>query len=200
MSKKLIEAASAAARERVASALAEPAPEKANCMCCGRSISAARAARGGAGRFCSPPCLRAFDRGWPIFGTTIADYVTAPKDGDLAITAVPPTKPETSPPPPSAPRPPKLSQEEQKERRKALAAQRKAKAEQEATKRLDEMFARSVAMVTRKRKLRFAVSITGSQQAPASNETQWAPGVQRNLDGSCYEGLLEFQASSPAVP
>jgi hypothetical protein len=185
MSKKLIEAASAAARERVASALAEPAPEKANCMCCGRSISAARAARGGAGRFCSPPCLRAFDRGWPIFGATIADYVS---------------KPEPPPPPPPAPRPPKLSQEEQKERRKALAAQRKAKAEQEATKRLDEMFARSVAMVTRKRKLRFAVSITGSQQAPASNETQWAPGVQRNLDGSCYEGLLEFQASSPAVP
>jgi hypothetical protein len=52
--------------------------ERAHCMTCGRGLEPARAAKGGRARFCSGCCMDAYDAGCPIYGTTIADYVTRP--------------------------------------------------------------------------------------------------------------------------
>jgi hypothetical protein len=37
-----------------------------------------KAAVGGRARFCSACCMDAYDAGWPVYGTTIADYMTRP--------------------------------------------------------------------------------------------------------------------------
>jgi hypothetical protein len=55
-----------------------PKPERANCMACGRAVNAERAKLGGRHHFCSGRCMDAYDAGWPMYGTTIADYVTRP--------------------------------------------------------------------------------------------------------------------------
>ena len=74
---QLIASVTAAARRAVAAELSnsEPEPTPAGCMACGRSIDTEKAKRGGRDRFCSDRCLDAFDGGWPVYGTTPADYV-----------------------------------------------------------------------------------------------------------------------------
>jgi hypothetical protein len=52
--------------------------ERAHCMTCGHGLEPARAAKGGRARFCSDRCMGAYDAGWPVYGTTIADYATRP--------------------------------------------------------------------------------------------------------------------------
>jgi hypothetical protein len=72
---KLAETLPAAAREHAAAAMAETT-QKAHCMACGRSVNAKRAKLGGRHRFCSDHCLDAYDAGWPVYGTALADYAT----------------------------------------------------------------------------------------------------------------------------
>jgi hypothetical protein len=52
--------------------------ERAHCMTCGPGLDPAKAAKGGQARFCSGCCMDAYDAGWPVYGTTIADYATRP--------------------------------------------------------------------------------------------------------------------------
>jgi endogenous inhibitor of DNA gyrase (YacG/DUF329 family) len=72
----LIETLSAAARDHVTAVLAETKPQTAACMACGRAVNAGRATLGGRRRFCSDRCIDAYDAGWPVYGTAIADYAT----------------------------------------------------------------------------------------------------------------------------
>jgi endogenous inhibitor of DNA gyrase (YacG/DUF329 family) len=72
----LIETLTAAARDHTAAVLSETKPEKAGCMACGRAVNAERAKLGGRQRFCSDRCRDAYDAGWPVYGTAIADYAT----------------------------------------------------------------------------------------------------------------------------
>jgi hypothetical protein len=53
-------------------------PEHAHCMACGRAVNAERAELGGRHHLCSERCMDAYDAGWPVYGTTIADYATRP--------------------------------------------------------------------------------------------------------------------------
>jgi hypothetical protein len=39
-------------------------------------LDAAKAAAGGRARFCSDRCMDAYDAGWPVYGTALADYAT----------------------------------------------------------------------------------------------------------------------------
>jgi hypothetical protein len=55
-----------------------PKTERAHCMTCGRGLDPEKAAAGGRARFCSGCCMDAYDAGWPVYGTTIADYATRP--------------------------------------------------------------------------------------------------------------------------
>jgi hypothetical protein len=52
--------------------------ECAHCVTCGRGLDPEKAAAGGRARFCSGCCMDAYDAGWPVYGTTIADYLTRP--------------------------------------------------------------------------------------------------------------------------
>jgi len=72
----LIEALSAAARAHAAALLTETKPEAAACMACGRAANSERAKLGSRHRFCSDRCMDAYDAGWPVYGTAIADYAT----------------------------------------------------------------------------------------------------------------------------
>jgi len=72
----LIETLSAAARAHAAAVFSKTKAETAACMACGRTVNAERAKLGGQHRFCSDPCLDAFDAGWPVYGTALADYAT----------------------------------------------------------------------------------------------------------------------------
>ena len=72
----LIETLSAAARVHAAAVLVETKPETAACMTCGRAVNAEPAKFGGRHRFCSDRCMNAYDAGWPVYGTAIADYAT----------------------------------------------------------------------------------------------------------------------------
>jgi hypothetical protein len=72
----LIETLSAAARAHAAAILSETKPETAACMACGRAANAERAKLGGRHRFCSDSSMNAFDAGWPVYGTAIANYAT----------------------------------------------------------------------------------------------------------------------------
>ena len=72
---RLIASMNTAARKAVIAELSNPEPTRAGCMACGRSIDAQKARKGGWDRFCSERCQDAFDEGWPIYGTTPADYV-----------------------------------------------------------------------------------------------------------------------------
>src|SRR6266853_6782043 len=74
----LIETLSAAARAHAAAVLSETKPETAACMACGRAVNAEPAKLGGRHRFCSDRCMDAYDAGWPVYGTTIADYAARP--------------------------------------------------------------------------------------------------------------------------
>src|SRR5215467_2812878 len=73
---RLIASVKTAARKAVVAELSNPEPTRADCMACGRSIDAEKARRGGRDRFCSDRCLDAFDEGWPVYGTALADYAT----------------------------------------------------------------------------------------------------------------------------
>jgi len=55
-----------------------PKTERAHCMTCGLGLDPAKAAAGGRARFCSDRCMDAYDAGWPVYGTTIADYAARP--------------------------------------------------------------------------------------------------------------------------
>ena len=55
-----------------------PKTERAHCMTCGHGLDPAKAAAGGRARFCSDRCMDAYDAGWPVYGTTIADYAARP--------------------------------------------------------------------------------------------------------------------------
>jgi hypothetical protein len=55
-----------------------PNTERAHCMTCGRAVNAERAKLGGRHQFCSGCCMDAYDAGWSVYGTTIADYATRP--------------------------------------------------------------------------------------------------------------------------
>jgi len=54
----------------------DPKTERAYCMTCGQGLDPAKAATGGRTRFCSNRCMDAYDIGWPVHGTTFADYAT----------------------------------------------------------------------------------------------------------------------------
>jgi endogenous inhibitor of DNA gyrase (YacG/DUF329 family) len=58
--------------------LTAPAPktQRAHCMTCGRALDPAKAAAGERARFCSDRCMSAYDAGWPVYGTAVADYAT----------------------------------------------------------------------------------------------------------------------------
>jgi hypothetical protein len=58
--------------------LTAPARKRAHCMICGRGLDPTKTAVGGRARFCSDCCMDAYDAGWPVYGTTIADYATRP--------------------------------------------------------------------------------------------------------------------------
>jgi hypothetical protein len=58
--------------------LTAPVRKRAHCTTCGRGLDPAKAAAGGRARFCSGCCMDAYDAGWPVYGTTIADYATRP--------------------------------------------------------------------------------------------------------------------------
>jgi hypothetical protein len=53
--------------------LTAPKTERAHCMTCGRGLAPAKAAAGGRARFCSERCMDAYDTGWPVYGTAVAD-------------------------------------------------------------------------------------------------------------------------------
>jgi hypothetical protein len=55
-----------------------PKTERAHCMTCGRGLDPEKVAVGGRARFYSACCMDAYDAGWPVYGTTIADYMTRP--------------------------------------------------------------------------------------------------------------------------
>jgi hypothetical protein len=88
MSKKIKDALVAEARERIASALGDPnnshgpsippgyVLNRAACMTCGREVNAERVKLGGKHRYCSSRCMDAYDRGWPVYGTVLADYAS----------------------------------------------------------------------------------------------------------------------------
>jgi hypothetical protein len=50
-----------------------------------RPIDAEKAKVGRRARFCSDRCMDAFDLGWPVYGTTIADYVRVVEHRKLKI-------------------------------------------------------------------------------------------------------------------
>ena len=74
-----------AARRCAAEALSQPNPETSHCMTCGRPIDAEKAKLGGRARFCSDRCMAAFDAGWPVYGTTPADYVRVVEHRKLKV-------------------------------------------------------------------------------------------------------------------
>src|SRR5215467_12800721 len=91
----LIETLSAAARAQAAAVFSETKPETATCMACGRAVNAERAKLGGRHRFCSDRCIYAYDAGWPVYGTVIADYAT--KTAHRKPIAAPMTKTKRKP-------------------------------------------------------------------------------------------------------
>jgi endogenous inhibitor of DNA gyrase (YacG/DUF329 family) len=91
----LIETLSAAARAHAAALLSETRPETAACTACGRAVNAARSKLGGRHRFCSDRCMDAYDAGWPVYGTAIADYAT--KTAHRKPVAIPMTKDKRKP-------------------------------------------------------------------------------------------------------
>jgi hypothetical protein len=62
---------------------------------CGRAANADRAKLGGRQRFCSDRCMDAYDAGWPVYGTAIADYAT--KTAHRKPVAIPMTKAKRKP-------------------------------------------------------------------------------------------------------
>jgi endogenous inhibitor of DNA gyrase (YacG/DUF329 family) len=91
----LIETLTVAARHRAAAVLSETKPETAACMACGRAVNAERAKLGGRHRFCSDRCVNAYDAGWPVYGTAVADHAT--KTAHRKPMAAPMTKAKRKP-------------------------------------------------------------------------------------------------------
>src|SRR5215468_3751927 len=73
---QLIASVKTAARRAVVAEFSKSEPTRADCMACGRSIDAEKAKRGGRDWFCSDRCMDAYDTGWPVYGTALADYAT----------------------------------------------------------------------------------------------------------------------------